>query len=355
MIEEDSLADQIVAEVVRREWKRIRGLPNVVGYSRNLQPRIRAGRAVPEERCFRVYVKKKVPLASLTPKGVIPQVLQVGKEQVLVDIVEIGEPRIPPLLPIPKELGPTDRWRPVIFGISIGNEAITAGSNGWLFADGNGKLFFGSNAHVFTDDDPSKEPSQVVRKNILQPGPYDGGTGSDKVADYLWHLRIIPQGAPSGCPIARFWASIYNTFAGLLGRRTRLAAITQGENQIDFSVAEVTEKYEARFPDSSFAPKQYVGEVFAGSESVGVVCKAEHIVESGYSPYGVEWVEVVEGDWLEKYGRTSKLTRGRALDASAFVSVSYGTFVADFSDVILIEGGDFVKGEDSGSSTWKAS
>jgi intein/homing endonuclease len=102
--------------VPRDLWQRIKRYPNVVGYSSQLQPRIRAGRVIPEEKCIRVYVKKKLPLIQLKPEHVIPREI----DGIPVDVVEIGEVRA---LGVDR----TKKFRPLVAGVSIGHYKITAG------------------------------------------------------------------------------------------------------------------------------------------------------------------------------------------------------------------------------------
>jgi intein/homing endonuclease len=102
--------------VPKNLWRRIKRYPNVVGYSSQLQPRIRAGKVIPEEKCIRVYVKKKLPLIQLKPEHVIPREI----DGVPVDVVEIGEVRA-------LSVDRTKKFRPLVAGVSIGHYKITAG------------------------------------------------------------------------------------------------------------------------------------------------------------------------------------------------------------------------------------
>jgi hypothetical protein len=325
-------------EVPKDLWKKIKKYQNVVGYSSKLQPRIRAGKVIPEEKCIRIYVSKKVPINQLKATEVLPKEI----DGVPVDVVEVGELRA---LSVDK----TKKFRPVIFGVSIGHVLITAGTNGFLFVDRNGNKYFGSNAHVFVDD-PSKEPDKVLVKEIVQPGPYDKGTVADKVAEYVWHKRIVPVGGGSGCPIAKVWAGIYNSLAKVFGAKTRLVPVVQEANHIDFAVARPTVDYEIRFPDFDFTGHKFVGLGFAGSDFTGVVCKVKYIIAEGYTPYNVDIAEVKEGDVVMKTGRTSCFSKAKVIDSSGNVTVNYGTFVAFFEDVILTE--KLLEPGDSGSSVW---
>ena len=321
--------------------RQVLSLPNVVGYSRSLKKKIVKGR-VTDVDCIRIYVSRKVPEKELKPFHVIPREI----EGIPTDVVEIGEVKA-------LKADKTGKFRPVIFGISIGNYAITAGTNGWLFKDRKGRVFFGSNAHVFADS-PVNRPEEVSVKDIVQPGRYDGGrVPEDVVAKYFWHRKIYLEGETSGCYLAKALASLYNFLAELTGARTRLKPVLAVKNKVDFAVAEPLVDYELRFPDFSVEEHRFVGLGFAGSDRVSCVCKARHIVGEGYWPVDVETYDVTGGDVgkvVEKSGRTSCYSKAEIVDDSAEVRVRYDEGVALFTDVILTE--KLLEPGDSGSSVW---
>jgi hypothetical protein len=322
---------------LKKLFEKVRHKPNVIGFSRKLQPRLRKGQLVPNEPyCLRIYVSKKLPLNQLRAEDVIPSSI----DGIPTDVIEIGE--------LKALVDKTKKFRPVIFGISIGNIQITAGTNGFLFVDKKGEKYFGSNAHVFVDN-PSKEPKDVDVKDIIQPGKYDGGTIDDKVAEYVWHKRLIPS-TPSTCPIAKLWAGIYNTIAKILKSKTRLIPIVEAVNRIDFAVAKPVTDYEVKFPDFDYTNHKFVGLGFAGSNLTSVVCKVKYIVEEGYKPFNVDTVEVKEGDTVCKTGRTSCFTTAKVIDSSSHVRVNYDSFEAEFDDVVLTT--KLLEAGDSGSSVW---
>ena len=76
---------------------------------------------------------------------------------------------------------PTERWRPVPGGVSIGHPEVTAGTLGcWVRR--KGEIFGLSNNHVialnYLDISVGEKGDPV-----LQPGPYDGGTLEDKIGE----------------------------------------------------------------------------------------------------------------------------------------------------------------------------
>src|SRR4030042_3483588 len=110
-------------------WDRIKGLRNVVGYSKKLRKRMRNGVEVDEE-VIRVYVSRKLHSSALALGDMVPAEI----DGVPTDVVEIGEMTaldVPPLAHVA-------RVRPLAAGGSIGNWAITAGNPGGVFRGGQG-------------------------------------------------------------------------------------------------------------------------------------------------------------------------------------------------------------------------
>jgi hypothetical protein len=338
-----------VVEILNSQVKK---LPNVVGYSKTLKRKIVKGKET-DIMAIRIYVEKKLPEAMLKPAHIIPKTI----EDIPTDVIEIGKLQAPPSGSLePKTtVDKTQKFRPVMLGISIGNYSITAGTNGMLYTDKNGNTLFGSNSHIFVDD-VSKKPEEVSEKRILQPGPWDirqqGGNVDDPdyvVAEYVWHQQIYPLGSVSGCPVASALASLYNALARIAGAKTRLKPTVETVNHIDFAVAKPLVDYELKFPDFNVEGYKLVGHGFAGSDQTSVVCKIKYIIEKGYTPKA-ETGEPKVGDILEKSGRTSCYTKAKVIDESAQVQVSYDTFAATFDDVILTE--KLLDPGDSGSSAW---
>jgi intein/homing endonuclease len=111
-----------VVEILNSQVKK---LPNVVGYSKTLKRKIVKGRET-DIMAIRIYVEKKLPEAMLKPAHIIPKTI----EDIPTDVIEIGKLQAPPsgpLEPKTKTVDKTQKFRPVIFGISIGHMNITAG------------------------------------------------------------------------------------------------------------------------------------------------------------------------------------------------------------------------------------
>jgi hypothetical protein len=318
-------------------WEKIKGKKNVIGYSKKLRKRIKDGREVDEE-VIRIYVSKKVDPSALDVKDLIPREI----DGIPTDVVEIGEIKALNLHP----LAHVTRVRPLVAGVSIGNWAITAGTLGWFFKNGNGREMLGSNAHVFADD-PFKTSS--FEKRIVQPGRYDEGKiPDDVVGRYHWHQPL--EG--SGCSLSNAIADFLNGVSSLFGRKTRFELTLTEKAKIDFAVAEPTVDYEIDLYTAEEC-EGFIGLGFAGSNQASFFCKAEHIRAVGWMPIDKSIELVTVGETVHKIGRTTEYTSGQVIDDSAFGRVSYGGLnYVEFDDVILTT--PMLEGGDSGDSAWKS-
>jgi len=334
--------EDVANEVVKR-------IPNVVGYSKTLKPKLVKGKPV-GIMAIRFYVEKKLPRKIIPEDLLIP--LEI--EGIPTDVVEVGRIQAPPPFRRRKEENPrTLRWRPLHAGTSVGNVDITAGTLSW-FA-GNGKYLL-SNAHVLCSD-PTK-PSQP-NIAIVQPGPYDKGRfPEDYVADLKEYGRIYLSETESSCPISKAVVKFLNFVSRGLGRKTRFVAILEEKvNHADWAVGEIVRTtFEYNFvTDAIWDPPldrmRSLGLLFAGSDVVTVVCKFKYIP---YKPDKIPVYEPTADDvaLLECYkvGRTTGYTHNFLFDDSARVKVWYGAGLAIFEDVILTYAQS--KGGDSGSLVW---
>jgi len=205
-----------VHAVVRRYG--ILGLPNVVGYSNQLMPRIRRGRVVPEELCLRVYVSRKVPEGMLKPSEVVPKSVRLedGRE-VCTDVVEVG------VLTKVDLLDPKRRWRPSPAGVSTSRaDERGAGTLGWYVVDEDGGVYAISNNHVW-----ARENSASPGDRLVQPGVLDGGDPEKDVVLLLYDFVPLRFGgdtntvdlAVASMPDpAQLYQSILN-IGGVTGKR----------------------------------------------------------------------------------------------------------------------------------------
>ena len=336
--------DKIIEIFKNKYWEEIKKKANVVGYSKTIKNKIINGK-VTDIPCIRIYVRRKIkPKKYLLPKDIIPATI----EGIYTDVVEIGELRAPPDGFEMISTSKTDKFRPVKLGVSVGHWDITAGSLGMLYRY-KGVEYAGSNAHVLTPN-PSLPVEKITEKRILQPGAYHGGKNPDNVVgEYAWHKRIVPIGE-SNCKIGQSICRTMNKLLAILGRRGRFHYITQVTNNIDFAVYEPTVPHSIEVADKSLSDEPFIGHLFAGSEKVGIICKVKYIIEEGFYPL-VEPTEVKDGDIVKGCSFWCNY-QTIILDESAVTTVSYGDFIAEFEDVIMVKNDKVIRGGWSGSG-WR--
>jgi len=314
--------------------------PNVIGFSHHYRNRIKNNKVIENTQVIRIYVKKKIPEYQLKSNHIIPKTIH-GIET---DIVEIGEV---------KAQSTTQYYRPLKFGTSVGHYDITAGTLSIPFKDNNGNIYLSSNAHVLTPD-----PSLTTfnEKRILQPGPYDivGNKNDPKYlcGYYYYHKVLYPiSGLSSNCLVGKLFTGTYNLFAKLLKRKTRLYAyVPPMENTIDFALFKPIVPYDD-FLDFNPDGNKFIGLLFAGSELSTIICKVKYMVELGFTPLH-DYGEAKLGDFVQKMGRTTQVTKGQITDESATVVVNYDTYNVEFTDVYVATA--MSEPGDSGSSVFLA-
>lgn len=340
-------------------------IPNVVGVSNTLKNKITKKRKT-NEKSIRVYVKEKVSKKYVPPEFLIPEEI----DGIKTDVVAIGEPRImilnpekaPPLHPFEVSIR-TEKHRPLVLGISIGNYYITAGTLGAYYRY-KGEVYLASNYHVFGRD-VSKDPQNENERTILQPGPYDienaGGDKNDPeyVVGSLEHYKKIHMVGNSNCSVSKAICSFLNGMSSLLGRKTRFVPIVQEYNKIDFALAMPFVDYDLKFVETDYNLEQImpVGVLFAGSDKVTIFCKLSNIQEEFPGEFvgvgGHYYIQSSDVDKLlvRKIGRTTGYKVGLLRDESATVQVAYGWGkVATFNDVAITD--PMSQGGDSGSLVW---
>ena len=323
-------------KTLKQLYRKLRGKRGFVGFSRVVQPVLAEGVETGESG-IRVYVRKKLPENLLREQDIIPSEFK-GKR---VDVVEVGDV-------IALNVDKTKEFRPVEIGVSVGHINITACSLGFYPIYKDGVVLVGGNAHCYTPD-ASLSPEQIREKRIVQPGRYHD-KNSGIVGEYFWHERVVP--VDEGCPIGKAVVSVLNFLAKLVGSGTRLTLERDNVNHIDFATYVPTVEHINKIADDSIdesAPM--VGFLFAGSDQVGVICKARYIVEKGFT-FNVPIAEVHNGDRVKgcSFWCNYETT---VVDESAMLQVNYGNFTALFNDVILVENEDnTIKGGWSGSG-WR--
>ena len=193
--------------------------------------------------------------------------------------------------PVPPEpADPTDWFgRPVPIGVSTGNaNEISAGTIGCRVTDGK-SVYALSNNHVYAMENQAQyKPTNI----ILQPGRYDLPNYIVTPDDYIGSL-------------ANFWPINFS-----------------GDNTIDAAIALVSTD-----TVGTSTPSDGYGTPKSTTKQAGLLMT------------------------VQKYGRTTALTKGTVIGIDATISVGYSSGTAHFSDQIVVYGGRsaFIKAGDSGS------
>jgi hypothetical protein len=278
---------------------------NVVGIG--LGHKISEGRNTGELSLV-VSVARKVPKTALSAQDLVPRAV----DGIRTDVVETGILRA--LWERPQELGPRDRWRPVVPpGVSIGHYKITAGTFGCLVLRGE-ELFILSNNHVLANANDCEEWDP-----ILQPGPADGGTEEDRIARLARYVPIEFESGPSECSVADFAANLLNYVAGALGSRHQLEPVKRsaGVNRVDAALGK------------PLSPNMVTNEILG----IGV-------------PTGVATAAL--GTQVQKSGRTTGHTQGTITQVDATVRIDYYGPQALFTGQVVAS--PMSQGGDSGSA-----
>lgn len=185
-------------------------------------------------------------------------------------------------------LTPKSRWpRPVPIGVSTGNEGeCSAGTIGCRVKDASGNVFALSNNHVY-----ALENSASIGSNVHQPGLYDTGCATD-----------------------------LNNVIGTLAHFVPIVFSTSASNTVDAAIA------------------------LSSTANLGRSTPSD-----GYGTPKSATVQAFIGQKVQKYGRTTKLTRGKVYALNATVDVGYSSGTARFVGQIIVTPGTFIKAGDSGS------
>ena len=197
---------------------------------------------------------------------------------------------------------PTTRLRPAPLGFSVGHPAITAGTLGARVVNSVGTVFVLSNNHVLANSNNAS-----IGDATWQPGAYDGGTAADQIGT-----------------LAAFRAIDFSSTAA---------------NTMDAALAQVNGA------DVGFGTPGDDGYGVPGSTIFGDA-NGDGLFDDKNALLGLP---------VQKYGRTTKLTKGTITGINATVSICYEvvfifcTKSARFVDQLIIEPGGFSGGGDSGS------
>jgi len=176
--------------------------------------------------------------------------------------------------------------RPVPIGVSTGHPDVTAGTIGARVTDGS-RIFALSNNHIFAANNGGQ-----AGDNLLQPGTVDGGRNPDDVIGTLYDYEPLRFCQLLVCDV----------------------------NSIDAAIALTT------------------------TDDVGSATP-----DGGYGTPRTSTQEAALGMTVQKYGRTTGHTVGEVTGLNATIDVGYLNGTARFAGQIVISGGGFSGGGDSGS------
>ena len=157
--------DRILQEFKEKYWRAIRKKPNVSGYSGILHPRIKNGKEISGTKCIRIYVERKVPLCSLSPKERIPRQLELSGSSIETDIVVLPKIRFMDSVVRTTPEDHQKRYRPVPGGVSCTHKDGTACTSNFYFRK-NGKIYLALNTHC-----GALENDAHIGDEWLQPSP----------------------------------------------------------------------------------------------------------------------------------------------------------------------------------------
>jgi S1-C subfamily serine protease len=243
-----------------------------------------------DELSLMVSVVRKEPEAQLSEHDVVPKRV----DGLSTDVIETG------CIRALASDDPKARHRPAPPGVSIGHEAITAGTFG-LVVHRDGERFILSNNHVLANSNEAE-----IGDAIRQPGPVDGGTSADQIATLVEFMPLDFGQAPGECDVARFATDVLNALAKLTQSRHRLRAVqqTDGVNLMDAALA------------SPLDPALIVPEILRLGLPTGVA-------------------DAVLGQPVQKMGRTTGLTEGVVQQIDVTVNVDYNGRQVQFIDQVL--------------------
>ncbi len=249
-----------------------------------------------------ISVTRKVSPSVLTTEDLVPLAL----DGIKTDVVKTGvlyafQHRPEPAEGQAEELGPRDRWRPVVPpGVSVGHYHVTAGTLGCLVRRGE-ERFILSNNHVLANSNNGLQGDP-----ILQPGTADGGTSDDRIATLADYVPIDFGTAPPECSIAEWSARLLNYVAGAFGSSHQLRAVkqTEGVNRVDAALGR------------PLSPDLVSNEILYIGTPTGV----------GTGTLGME---------VQKSGRTTGHTQGTITQIDATMSINYNGPIAIFTGQLV--------------------
>jgi hypothetical protein len=197
---------------------------------------------------------------------------------------------------------PTTKQRPAPLGFSVGHPAITAGTLGARVVSQTGIVYILSNNHVLANSNDA-----TIGDATYQPGPFDRGTAADQI--------------------------------GTLAAYSPIVFTSTASNTIDAAIAQVNGA------DVGFGTPSDDGYGVPGPTMFGDA-NGDGVFDDKNALLGLP---------VQKYGRTTKLTKGTITGINGTLTICYEVLFifcvksARFVDQIIIEPGGFSGGGDSGS------
>lgn len=313
------------AQWVGQHERYVMGRANVVGWGWGSK---RVGHRPTSQEGMVVFVRRKVPLAELAARDVVPgsvgarptDVIEVGDVHLLRRVIDtpVGNPwvSVDGSGPTNRSFGqqpspPVDRsarWRPAPPGVSIGHIHVTAGTFGACVQDRKtGDTLILSNNHVCANGTDGTDDKSRVGDLVFQPGRYDGGTESDVIGHLERFIPLHPMYSAPGCPWAQRVQRVLNWPLRLIARRytVELRRMANEDNIVDCALVRPVN------PDAIDPKIVGVGRVQGTAEAeVGMAVK--------------------------KSGRTTGVTYGEVMALGATMHVGLGgDAVARFVDQIV--------------------
>ena len=174
-------------------------------------------------------------------------------------------------------------------------------------------VFILSNNHVLADINKAK-----LGDAILQPGPYDGGTTADKIAELAEFVPIEFGTGDGGTPARRMLGTDRVLAEPARRNSPQSSSINQpGDNHVDCAMAK------------PLSPDLVTPEILQIGKPTGV----------GTATLGTS---------VQKFGRTTSYTQGNIIQVDVTATVDYGGPTATFHGQLMA--GAMSQGGDSGSA-----
>lgn len=175
-----------------------------------------------ERHALVVMVSKKLPASALSKRDLVPP----EAYGIRTDVIEVGR--------LIAHYNRNAKWRPCPGGVSVGHYKVSAGTLGCYVKDCSGKIYMLSNNHVIANQNDA-----LPGDPIIQPGFYDGGLETDKVARLMRFVPMVFTESQPDCNVSDKAAKIMTAIARLLKSKHGFKAVKYSEyrNLVDAAVA----------------------------------------------------------------------------------------------------------------------